>query len=81
MAMSFPKAPDLLDDLNVWIADTAASCNSTPHSKGAVNIRKGNGGVIFGNGKNNDADEIFDLPGVITDQSGNEILHATLQNV
>jgi hypothetical protein len=24
---------------------------------------------------------MFDLPGVITDQSGNEILHATLQNV
>jgi hypothetical protein len=46
-----------------------------------VNIRKGNGEVIFSNGQNNDADEIFDLPGMITDKSGNEILHATLQNV
>jgi hypothetical protein len=24
---------DLLDDLNTWIADTAASCNSMPHPK------------------------------------------------
>jgi hypothetical protein len=81
MVMSFPKALDILDDPNVWIADTAASCNSTPHSKGAVNVRKGNGGVIFSDGKNNEADEIFDLPGVITDQNGNEKLPATLQNV
>jgi hypothetical protein len=81
MAMSFPKALDILDDLNMWIADTAASCDSTPHSGGAVNVRKGNGGVIFGNGKNNDANKIFDLLGVITDQNGNEKLPATLQNV
>jgi hypothetical protein len=81
MALSFPKALDLLDNLNIWIADTVASCDSTPHSRGAVNVRRGNGGVIFGDGKNNDADKIFDLPGVITDQSGNERLHATLQNV
>jgi hypothetical protein len=40
MAMSFPKALDLLDDPNVWIADTATSCDSTPHSKGAVNIQQ-----------------------------------------
>jgi hypothetical protein len=81
MAMSFPKALDILDDPNVWIADTAASCDSTPHSRGAVNVRKGNGRVIFGNSKNNDADEIFDLLGMIMDQNGNEKLPATLQNV
>jgi hypothetical protein len=81
MALSFPKALDLLDNPNMWIANTAASCNLTPHSRGAVSMRKGNSGVIFGDGKNNDAEEIFDLPGVITDQSGNEILSATLQNV
>jgi hypothetical protein len=45
MVLSFPKALDLLD-------------NSTPHSRGAVDMIKGNGGVIFGDGKNNDADEI-----------------------
>jgi hypothetical protein len=51
------------------------------HSRVAVNVRKGNGGVIFGDGKNNDANEICDLPGVITDQNRNEKLPATLQNV
>jgi hypothetical protein len=59
MAMSLCKALDLLDDPNVWIADTAASCDSTPHSRGAVNVRKGNGGVIFRDSKNNDADKIL----------------------
>jgi hypothetical protein len=63
MAMSFPKALELLDDPNVWIANTAASCDSTPHSRVAVNVRKGNAGVIFRDSKNNDADKIFDLPG------------------
>jgi hypothetical protein len=81
MAMSFPKALDILDNPNVWIADTAASCDSTPHSRGAVNVRKGNSWVIFGDSKNNNADEIFDLPGMIMDQHGNEKLPATLQNV
>jgi hypothetical protein len=81
MAMSFPKALELLNDPNVWIANTVASCDSTPHSRGAENVQKGNAGVIFGDGKNNEADEIFDLPGVIMDKNGNEILSARLQNV
>jgi hypothetical protein len=81
MVMSFPKALDILDNPNMWIADTAASCNSTPHSRGAVNIRKGNSGVIFGDGKNDHADKIFNIPGMITDQNGNEKLPAILQNV
>jgi hypothetical protein len=78
MAMSFPKALELLNDPNVWIANTAALCDSTPHSRGAENVRKGNCGVIFGDGKNNEAEEIF---GVIMDKNGNEILSARLQNV
>jgi hypothetical protein len=76
MAMSFPKALDLLDDPNVWIADTAASCDSTPCSRGAANIRNGNGGVIFGNRKNNNTDVIFDWR-----DHGNKILMETLQNI
>jgi hypothetical protein len=78
MAMSFPKALELLNDPNVWIANTAASCDSTPHSRGPENVRKGNAGVIFGDSKNNEADEIFDLPGMIMDKNGNEILSARL---
>jgi hypothetical protein len=81
MAMSFPKDLSILEDPNVWIADTAATCDSTPHCQGAVNLRKGNRGVIFGNGKNNEAATTFDLPGVITDQFGNEVIAATLRNV
>jgi hypothetical protein len=44
-----------------------------------MNIRKGNGGVIFGN--NNNGDVNFYLPGMIMDQNGNEILTAILQTL
>ena len=82
MAMGFPKALSLLEDPNVWIADTAASCDSSPHLNGAVNVRKGNaGGVIFGDSKNNEAQTIFDLPGVITDENGNRIQEARIRNI
>jgi hypothetical protein len=81
MAMSFPKDLSILEDPNAWIADTAATCDSTPHRQGAVNLCEGNGGVIFGDGKNNEAETTFDLPGVITDQFRNEVISATLQNV
>jgi Reverse transcriptase (RNA-dependent DNA polymerase) len=83
-ALSFPLTLKLLEDPNIWIADSAATCDSTPHAQGAINMRKGDeddNGVIFGDGKNNDAVNIFDLPGVITDSSGNELQAVKLLNV
>jgi hypothetical protein len=64
-----------------WIADMAAMCNSTPHCQGAINLRKGNRGVIFGNRRNSEADTRFDLLGIIMDQYGNEMISATLRSI
>jgi hypothetical protein len=71
MAMSFPKDLSILENPNIWIGDMAATCDSTPHHQGAINLQEGNSGVIFGDGRNNEAEMTFDLPGIITDQYGN----------
>jgi hypothetical protein len=70
MAMSFPKDLSILENPNIWIADTAATCDSTPHHQGAINLQEGNGGVIFGDGRNN-----------YTNQYRNEVISATLRSV
>jgi hypothetical protein len=47
-------------------------------------LRKGNNsenGVIFGNGKNNEAKTIFDLPGIITDLNRNKLQAINMLNV
>jgi hypothetical protein len=76
--MSFPNSLKLLDDPNIWIADTGATCDSTPHDDGAVNIRKpGNDdSVTFGDGAHNDAKAIFDLPGVLKQLTAASLLDA-----
>jgi hypothetical protein len=81
-ALSIPKDMKLLDDPNVWIADTGATCDSTPHAKGAVNLpRNSVCGVKFGDGENNEANAVFDLPGLITDASGKELQSVKMCNV
>jgi hypothetical protein len=34
--LSFPKTLKLLEDPNIWIADTVATCDSMPHNISAV---------------------------------------------
>jgi hypothetical protein len=83
-ALSFPKTLKLLEDPNIWIADTAATCDSTPHDIGAENILEGDkvtSGIIFGDRKNNVANKIFELPGTVTDSSGNELREVQMKNV
>jgi hypothetical protein len=40
MVMSFPKDLDILENPNIWIADLAATCDSTSHHQGAVTCKK-----------------------------------------
>ena len=83
-ALSFPKTLKLLEDPNIWIADTAATCDSTPHNVGAVNVRQAtnnDSGVIYGDGKSNKTTTLFDLRGTLTDNNGNELQQVKLHNV
>jgi hypothetical protein len=69
--LSILKNMKLLEYPNIWIADTGTTCDSTPHTKGAVNIRRNSAsGVIFGDGETMTR---VHLPGVITNASGNEL--------
>ncbi len=38
--MTFPLQQDILDDPNVWIADSAATVQSTPHSSNLINVKE-----------------------------------------
>jgi hypothetical protein len=81
MAMHFPRMIGLLDDPNIWIVDTAATCDSTPSFVGGVNPKTVQDGVIFSDGKSNKAGVVFDLLGMITNSEGNELQKDTLTNV
>jgi hypothetical protein len=37
--MMFPMVLKFLSHPNVWVGDSAASCDSTPHTQGMTNIR------------------------------------------
>jgi hypothetical protein len=83
-ALSFPKTLKLLEDPNIWIAYMVATCDSTPHDISAENIREGDkvtGGIIFGDGKDNVATKIFELPGTVTNSNGNELREVRMKNV
>ncbi len=41
--VTFPLQQDLLDDPNVWIADSAAPVHSTPHSISLTNVKEAKG--------------------------------------
>jgi hypothetical protein len=61
LSMSFPNSLKLLEDPNIWIADTGATCNTTPHKVGARNIKQPTkeDTVTFGDGKNNTAKQFL----------------------
>ena len=71
-AMSFANDQTILQDPNVWIADTAATVNITRHKNGIENERKASGddSVTMGNGNKEDAAEIGDLKGTWCNKHG-----------
>jgi hypothetical protein len=81
--MSFPSHADILNDPNVWIADTAATVHSTPSDVGFVKPREVSkaDAVIMGNGVDVGAVKLAQLPGVICNKEGRELQEATLDKV
>ena len=74
-SMTFLAKLGLLDDTNVWIADTVATVQSTPHAAGMVYIKKASGQdtVTMGNGANIKATSIGSINGTICDKFSNEV--------
>jgi hypothetical protein len=81
-AMTFPTDPKILNDPNVWIADTAASVHMTPHKHGLTKLQSSDtNSIIMGNGMIEDSTEVGTLPGVLCDQYGNELERLAIENV
>ena len=82
-ALTFPEEQGLLDDPNVWIADTAATVHMTPYRNGISNVRKATGAdsITMGNGNQEKAAEVADIVGTMCDKFGNEIGTAKLSDV
>ena len=82
-SMTFPAKLGLLDDPNVWIADTGATVHSTPHAAGMVDIKKASGmdSVTMGNGASVNATIIGNINGTICDKFGNEVCVSQMRDV
>ncbi len=80
---SFPAKMGLLDDPDIWIADTAATVHSTPHVKGMTNLKKAgsNDAIVVGNGSNEQAGCIGDIKGVVCDKNGNQLKETVMCEV
>jgi len=82
-SMSVPKTINLLEDLNIWIADLAATTDSMPHAIGLSNMKTAGkeDAVTMGNKMVEQASTDGDLQGIFCDQYGNEKMTAKLQDV
>jgi hypothetical protein len=81
--MRFPANVDLLNDPNVFIADTRATVHSTSSDLGLIEVPKGNPSdtVTMGNGGQVAAQQVGKLPGVMCDLNGQELDAATMDKV
>jgi hypothetical protein len=73
----------ILDDPNIWICDTAATTDATPHAMGMVNKKKAthNDCVTMGNGATDEASMIGDIPGIWCNQHGDILFRTKLTGV
>jgi hypothetical protein len=82
-ALTFPNNPQLLNDPNVWIADSGATVHMTPYKIGMRNLRKATAedAITMGNKRTEYATEIGDIPVRICDKEGNDVIGTTITNV
>jgi hypothetical protein len=72
--MMFPTDISILFDPNVWVGDTGATTHQTCHDIGLTNKKeaKDSDAITLGNGVNEKAAKMADLPGVICNKEGHE---------
>ena len=74
---------EILNDPNVWIADTGASCHSTPHAIGLTESKKADStaGVHTASGTIAGTSVIGTIRGHVHDKEGHELNKVQLQSV
>ena len=72
----FPDNHKLLSQPAIWIGNRAATMDMTPHVKGMVRIKKSaeTVSIVIGNKQVEKSVAIGDIPGVVCDNQGNQIL-------
>ena len=80
---SFPNNHKLLLQLTIWISDTAATMDLTPHVKGTVGGNKSaeTVSIVMGNKQVENSVAIGDIPGVVCDNQGNQVLPVKMTNI
>lgn len=82
-SLTFPNSRALLNDPNVFIADTGSTVHSTRFKSGMKNAKRGTDedAITMGNGSKEGAAMIGDLPGTMCNKEGNALGDATLKDV
>src|SRR5687768_12990192 len=78
-----PNSMSILQDPNIWIADTGTSVDSTRMSEGCVNMHMtdGKNGVTGQDGNTLTIIATADLPGTVCDKSGNQLTRVSMKGV
>jgi hypothetical protein len=81
--MSFPLSQKMLTDIDVWVADSAASVHTSPHDDGMTDVEEATDedAITVGNGASVEAVKIGKISGMICDKHGNELNATTLLEV
>jgi hypothetical protein len=69
-------------DLNIWVADTAATVHSTPHEIGMTNVCETTpeeAAVVAAIGSAEATMKTGDLTGIMTDKKGNKLGDAKIE--
>ena len=79
----FPDNHKLLLQPTIWIGDTAATMDMTPHVKGMVGVKKSveTVRIVMGNKQVENSVAIGDIPGVVCDNQGNQVLAVKMANI
>src|SRR5687768_13988093 len=77
-----PNSVSVLQDPNIWIADTGASVDCTRFNVGCVNMSAdGGNGVTGQDGNTSTIVAMADLPGTLCDKNGNQVMRVNMRGV
>ena len=79
----FPDNHKLLSQPTIWIGDMAATMDMTPHAKGMAGVKMSveTVNIVMGNKQVENSVAIGDIPGVVCDNQGNQILPVKMTNI
>ena len=79
----FPDNHKLLLQPSIWIGNTAVMMDMTPHAKGMVGMKKSakTVSIVMGNKQVENSVAIGDIPGVVCNNQGNQVLPVKMTNI